>query len=636
MEESGSEKFVLKQKQSAIEMFLGSLNPTARTLSIYQDGHPMILEIAERTKNLLIKTLGQENTLVLDIKGKSVSVGELQLSDTKEINAFAAALHSLGIGQILFTNRISAEGMAAFLKLLVLKPDGKNSLNDIQKAVQQIRIDGLQMSFILSFVETGETEETGQKAGELSEDQILAFIRAETLPDFLLLLLRQNESLSGKEAETITTLLDSLLYREISAEEFQQAFPWAKYDPRIRERWNFFVPKIKWEPKLKKPAGPEAMSAFPYSQLHVRPEGSVPEGRNGAVPEGSSHNGKPNWDQKSLITHLSLFETAELETLKLRETTDRMKSVFYSMEEVRGVLEKPIHADASNAAMNAYVRLLQELGQYGEIRGFLQEFKRWIAPDAENPIKPSLAKLLEQIEKKVLCAAFAENFVGHLSTLSKESEELRELEIFLTSLSLDSVPLFLEELRKTSDQANRLKLCALLTAVCKKLGAKPFIAFLSDADWFVVRNVILILGNAGNPENAPAVVPLMKHAHQRVREEAIRSLGKLGGDSALDGLTSFIIKSDQKEEVGLAVTTLSLFNAAGVDSRLIQAYPQVKHDETRIGIATALGRIPTSPSEKFLVSLARRTWIEMLTGRNKSLRASAQESLEQLRKGKKS
>ena len=99
---------------------------------------------------------------------------------------FGSTLHTLGIGQILFTNRVAKEGIYEFLKILTIKPDEQNSLTSIQQAIQKTRIDGMQLSFVLSFVATGETEESSQSPGQLTEEQITAFINAETMPDFLL------------------------------------------------------------------------------------------------------------------------------------------------------------------------------------------------------------------------------------------------------------------------------------------------------------------------------------------------------------------------------------------------------------------------------------------------------------------
>ncbi|MEK7742776.1 MAG: hypothetical protein AAB578_00165, partial [Elusimicrobiota bacterium] len=127
-------------------------------------------------------------------------------------------------------------GFLELFRVLLLKPDEKNTLTDLQKAVQGTRIDGLQMMFILSFVVTGE-EEHKQMPGQLSEDQIAAFAAARDLPDFLALLQHQNEKLSGKEAEKVADLLDSLRYRDLTLEKFAEEFPWASYDPRLQARF---------------------------------------------------------------------------------------------------------------------------------------------------------------------------------------------------------------------------------------------------------------------------------------------------------------------------------------------------------------------------------------------------------------
>ncbi|MBI4425234.1 MAG: hypothetical protein HY554_16005, partial [Elusimicrobia bacterium] len=227
-----------RAKQVAIEQLVTGIVTGSKTVCLYRTGHPIIMQICERCVNLLKNALGQETTLTLDIKAKRLLVNDVELPETNDVNAFASTLHTLGVGQLLFTNRLAKEGVNDFFKMLVAKADEKTSLTDIQKAVQQVRIDGMQLTFVLSFVVTGEQAPTDQAPGHLTEEQVLAFLAARTLPDFLFLLLKQNEPLSGKAAENVTALLDSALNRELSVERFADGMPWASYDPRIKARFD--------------------------------------------------------------------------------------------------------------------------------------------------------------------------------------------------------------------------------------------------------------------------------------------------------------------------------------------------------------------------------------------------------------
>jgi len=184
------------------------------------------------------------------------------------------------------------------------------------------------------------------------------------------------------------------------------------------------------------------------------------------------------------------------------------------------------------------------------------------------------------------------------------------------------------------DQKNRHKLCTLFGSICKRLGTvQPLLTALADEDWFVVRNIALVLGEINFPNTASSLVPLLNHKHQRVREEVIRSLGKVGDEMAIRGLGSFIVKEVKSEQAAIAIMTLSLLVHAGIDSTLIGAFNQIDHYETRISIVTALSRVNTTDSRKFLEVASKKSILEMITGRNKALRNAAKESLEVVSKG---
>jgi len=582
---TGDELVVRQQKKGAIETFIGSLMPSAKMTSLYKPGHPAITPIAERTNNLLSKALGPDTTLVVDIKGKNLFVDEIPLTETKEITLFTGTLHTLGVGQVLFTNRLTPEGMYEFLKALLLKAGENKNLTAIQKELQLLKIPGLQLSFVVSVVDAGAARTEDQKPGQLSEEQVLAFTRAETVQDFLLLLFRQNEPLTGKAAEAVTAALDNALNREISLEQFQAAMLWDQYDPRILACWYRFMQKQQWAAKDRK---------------------------NRAVQK---------WSGNEVISQTGLFQKADLETLKARTTQEKSAAIRCALETVHLVLQKPFIPMQARLALMSYARLLAELGKDGDIRTLVSELKKWQEP------KPYSEVIMKVLEEKTASPVLVANLVVHLSALQEKTAGFAEIEDFTAALGARNLPLFLDELRKLEDVHARRKLCLLLTSVCRRLKAiEPLVPALSDQDWFLVRNVVMILGDVNFPGTAKLIAPAAYHDHPKVREAAIRSLGKIGDEVAVDALGSFIIKWEKPDEAFTAITALSLLPAQGIEEKLIRAYGQKDHYETRVAIVTALARVPTPVCLKFLGGLAKKSFLEMITGANKELRNAARES----------
>lgn len=578
----------LARKKTAIASFLASLVTSAKTAGLYKAGHPTLLQIAERTVGLLQKTLAQETNLTLDVKAKTVAIEESDFSETPEIVVFAGALHTLGVGQILFTNRITREGMYEFFRILTAKPDEKTSLSDLQKAVQQTKIDGLQMVFILSFVVTGETEQASQPPGQLSEEQIQAFLKAETLPDFLTLLLRQNEALHGKEAEAVSGLLDAVLYRETTLEKFTVEMPWSAYDKRLRARCD-------------------ELRGLPY-----RPQ--IPGRRAG-------------WRRCALVSWAAVLEEADRAVLSSHETHSEKDALRFCLEHLHTLMDAPIGKSQLKYVLFAYTRLLISMGLFSDVAGLLKEYERWPA------MEPSARRLLEaELLGKLLSASLVGQLSSYLNLIAEGSEDYSKITEFAHFFGPGIVPLLIDELHNVQDKSHRKKLGALLTILAKRLGDDAIIKALLDEDWLVVVTMVAVLTELCATNRSKPVAGLLKHGHQKVRESAVRFLGKFGDETAVKSLGEFAAEARHPEEVGKAVITLSLLNQPGVDSQLVAAFRKTKSHDSRVAIAMALGRHPSNAGVALLKETARRSWYEILTGRNKDLQEAARHSLELLRK----
>jgi len=67
----------------------------------------------------------------------------------------------------------------------------------------------------------------------------------------------------------------------------------------------------------------------------------------------------------------------------------------------------------------------------------------------------------------------------------------------------------------------------------RQKGAVPaLVKRLTDPSWYLVRNILLILGEIADPSTIGAIAPCLKHAEPRVRRDAAAALGKIGGPRA--------------------------------------------------------------------------------------------------------
>lgn len=592
----------VNRRKTEVGAFLASLMTSARSASLYKPGHPMIAQVAERLRLLLVKTLGQQPSLVLDVKAKSVLVDEAELPETPETTGFAVALHTLGVGQVALTERVTSQGLVEFFGILTAKPDDAASLTDLQKAVQNVRIDGLQMVFILDFVVTGEQEEKNRPPGALTAEQVEAFCRARTLPDLLWLLLKQNEELTGKEAEAVTQLLDGAAYRDLPLERVAAELPWSLYDPRIRARFDELRGQLAWAPKREWREG---------RALAVRP--------------------RARWNAAGLRSWCTLVEEAELSALKSQPVAEKRAALLDALARLRALLDAPEWERHRKFVVFAYLRALAELARDGDVQTVLAELPRWKAVSAKG--SPALSQLLRDgVRAKVMGPATAERFAGALLKAPKDGAEAAGLAELALYFGNGFVPLLLEQLRGLQDKEDRQRLCELLVALGRSLGDKELAAALADEDWLLVTHVVAVLSELDARGRVADVAALMRRGHKRIRDSATKFLVKYGGSEAVTAIGDFLAVAEDEDEVTRTVIAFSRLADPGVDAKLIEAYRKSPLYETRVAVCRALSRFPSAASIALLKEAATRTWYEIVSGLNRELHGAARESLELLRK----
>ena len=120
--------------------------------------------------------------------------------------------------------------------------------------------------------------------------------------------------------------------------------------------------------------------------------------------------------------------------------------------------------------------------------------------------------------------------------------------------------------------ADRLLARKALATALLRIGPPaipPLLAMLKDERWYVVRNMVAIIGEIGCRDCVNALRPAVCHDDPRVRKEAIRSLVRIGGkdvESLIIGLM------DDRDEVIVrhAVLSLGLLKSTAAVQPLIQ------------------------------------------------------------------
>jgi len=139
--------------------------------------------------------------------------------------------------------------------------------------------------------------------------------------------------------------------------------------------------------------------------------------------------------------------------------------------------------------------------------------------------------------RRALTTHLDKEFVAALTEMltdpSPAAEVIREITPLFATDAL------VERLGQEQDRGRRKGLIESLAAAAAH-NPKPLLKHLDDDRWYVVRNVVVILGRSGRPEIARRLRDALAHREPRVRREALRALFALQGEAAvptlIDGL----------------------------------------------------------------------------------------------------
>lgn len=128
----------------------------------------------------------------------------------------------------------------------------------------------------------------------------------------------------------------------------------------------------------------------------------------------------------------------------------------------------------------------------------------------------------------------SDELVAHYLHLlrDKAGRARREVETVLVAFGDRAVKPLLKALAEEEDLLVRKSIVEIIVKIGRP-AVPALLENLNDARWFVVRNMVTILGSLGLPDLAPHVATVLSHPDLRVKKEAIKALSKLPHPSAV-------------------------------------------------------------------------------------------------------
>jgi hypothetical protein len=144
----------------------------------------------------------------------------------------------------------------------------------------------------------------------------------------------------------------------------------------------------------------------------------------------------------------------------------------------------------------------------------------------------------------ILVQAGEESRVARIGkVLEREEVRLEEVNAYLSLLQKNSIQPLVKLLGELKNSKARRVFCDALAEIGKD-AIELFIPFMEDRRWFLVRNIVYILGRIGKEQSLPYIQKAFNHGENRVRREAIQALGLIGGPKTVGLLVRALTDDD--------------------------------------------------------------------------------------------
>ena len=160
-----------------------------------------------------------------------------------------------------------------------------------------------------------------------------------------------------------------------------------------------------------------------------------------------------------------------------------------------------------------------------------------------------------------------------------------------------------------------------------ELALPPLEAALKSDKWFLVRNALVMLSEAGTPAQLPRVLPLLRHTEPRVSRSAVRCVWRLGGNAAEGHLLTVLKDAEYGTQLEILFALGQIKGRATPPALLALASERGAPERSRVKILEALAGLATPDQAAQLAELARRKGLFGTNAEPLPIRAAAIKAL---------
>ena len=216
---------------------------------------------------------------------------------------------------------------------------------------------------------------------------------------------------------------------------------------------------------------------------------------------------------------------------------------------------------------------------------------------------------------------------GILALFRVAKEELTErVEPYLVYQGEPMAKQLMERLEKEPDRVNRGRIMEGLRSM-GDLAMPTLNEALKSPQWFLVRNALVLLSEAGASAELPKVLPLLRHSEPRVSRSAVRAVWRLGGQAAENHLLAVLKDAEFGTQLEIAFALSQIKGPATPPALLALASDREQPERLRAKLLETLAGLATPDQVPVLTELARRKGLFGSNAESLPIRAMAAKAL---------
>jgi hypothetical protein len=257
------------------------------------------------------------------------------------------------------------------------------------------------------------------------------------------------------------------------------------------------------------------------------------------------------------VPDLNIFRLTEEEIRKIKaevrgeETLDVVNELEGILFDILRIERDPVLFSEILGIIDNILENLMQKGDFYHARKILEFY--W---EMSDPSKNLPSALVNQVQYSLINAGDAKRILTLQPVLNAEiSVQLEDLFSFMVLFQKNAIPSIIELLASVEKMKARRVLCDALVEL-GKMDIDALIAKLEDDRWFLVRNLIYILGKIGDVRVIESFSRFIQHKELKVRKEVLHALDTMEDPRACQLLVHFIPDPDPSNRI-FAIKSLS-------------------------------------------------------------------------------